>query len=677
MNFINRELSWLAFNERVLQEAMDTKVPLVERIRFLGIYSNNLDEFFRVRVANLRRLIPIHKKPIDGYSGTPNELYNEIRKTVMKQQSKFELSYKNILEELVENNIFQIDESNIDDVMRAELYNYYNLTLKHAILPIILEKSTPFPRLKDSSIYLAVRMISENTKIKFALIKIPSQFDRFYQIKKGDAEYVILLDDIIRLHLKNIFSIFDFDTVDAYTFKFTRDAELNLDDDISITLIEKIEKSLKQRKKGKPVRFVYDEKMPKDLLDHLLQSLNLKFGVNTIPGGKYHNFKDFMSFPSFGRKELLFKPQPAVIHPDLENKKSLIKSVLEKDILLHFPYQRFDYVVDLIREAAIDPKVVSIKINIYRVANNSQIMNALMAAVLNGKKVLVVLELQARFDEENNVFWANSLSENGAKVIYGVQDLKVHSKLLQITRINNRQEQLITYVGTGNFNEKTSLIYSDLSLLTAEVSISREVKKVFRLLENNLQRGIFKQLMVSPFNTRRKLKALIDVEIKNASKKLPASIRIKLNNLTDPKLIEKLYEASQAGVKIKMIIRGICCLVPGIKGKSENIKVISIVDRYLEHARFFIFQNNDDPIYYISSADWMERNLDKRIEVACPILSTDIKKEIDLLFKFQWKGSFKTREIRKDLKNVYRKPKVTPFHAQLELYRYYQKKSKL
>jgi len=673
MHFINRELSWLSFNERVLQEASDPTVPIVERLRFLGIYSNNLDEFFRVRVANLRRLIPLHHKHIDGYDGTPNELYKEIRKTVMKQQMKFELAYEQIVKELAEENIFHVDESNINDSMLGELENYFNLKLKHAIVPIMLDKMTPFPRLKDSSIYLAVKIITGKKK-RFALIQIPTEFPRFYRIKQKEKEYVILLDDIIRIHLKSIFSIFSFDEIEAYTFKFTRDAELNLDDDLSVSLVEKIEKSLKLRKKGKPVRFVYDEKMPKDLLDLLLSALNLKFGINTIPGGKYHNFKDFISFPNFERKDFLFIPQPPVNHPELENQKSLIKKILEKDILLHFPYQRFDYVVDLLREAAIDPKVTSIKINIYRVAAHSQVMNALMAAVLNGKNVTVVMELQARFDEEHNVYWANTLKDNGARVIYGLQDLKVHSKLMQITRFVNHKEELITYVGTGNFNEKTALVYSDLGLLTAEPSVSKEVKKIFRLLENNLDRGVFKLLMVSPFNTRRKLNSLIDVEISNAKKNVPSLIRIKLNNLTDPKIIEKLYEASSAGVKIEMIIRGICCLVPGVKGKSENIKVISIVDRYLEHTRFFIFHNNGHPLYFITSADLMERNLDKRIEVACPILNDKLKKEIDIIFKYQWKGTTKVREIRKDLKNVYRQPKGEKFHAQGELYNYYKSK---
>ncbi|MFN5879924.1 MAG: polyphosphate kinase 1 [Flavobacteriales bacterium] len=672
MNLINRELSWLSFNERVLQEALDPNVPLVERMRFLGIYSNNMDEFYRVRVANLRRMIAVKKRHVDGFSGSPTELYSEIRRVVMKQQDKFELAYQKIVNELALKNIFHLDESSVSDRQYAELKTYFNKELKHAITPVMLDKKTPFPRLKDSGIYLAIRMVSENNRrVKFAMIQIPQEFPRFYRIKEKETENVILIDDIIRLNLKNIFSIFPFDSIEAYTFKFTRDAELDLDDDISVSFLEKIEKSLKQRKKGHPVRFVYDEKMPKDLMDHLLSALNLKFGVNTIPGGKYHNFKDFISFPSFETSDFLYQPQPPKTHSDLEGKRSLIKSILEKDIILHFPYQKFDYVVDLLREAAIDPKVTSIKINVYRVARNSQVMNALMAAVYNGKNVTVVLELRARFDEENNVEWATILKENGAKVVYGIPEFKVHSKLLQIARVENRQEQLITYVGTGNFNERSALIYSDLALLTADSSISKEVKKVFRLLENNLERGIFKELLVSPFNTRRKIVSMIDGEIKNAKKKLPSSIRVKLNNLTDKKMIEKLYEASRAGVKIEMIIRGICCLIPGVKGLSENITVISIVDRYLEHSRFMIFHNNGKPIYYLTSADWMERNLDNRIEVGVPLKNEIVQREIDTIFDYQWRGSVKSRLIRKDLKNLYRKLSGQPFHAQVRLYEHY------
>jgi polyphosphate kinase len=679
MNLINRELSWLSFNERVLQEAMDPRVPTIERMRFLGIYSNNLDEFFRVRVANLRRMIAVKKKQVDGFKGTPTELYTQIRKTVLVQQEKFELAYKQIFEELAQSGIFQVDENSVQEAHKKELESFFELKLKHAIVPIMLDKKAPFPKLKDSSIYLAVKIVSEkDKKTKFALIQIPPGFSRFYLMKDRKNDYVILLDDVIRLNLEKIFSIFNFQKIEAYTFKFTRDAELDLDDDISVSFLEKIEKSLKQRRLGKPVRFVYDERMPKDLLDHLLKALGLRLGVNTIPGGKYHNFKDFMSFPSFDKKRLLFKPQPPNTHPHLEGHRSLIKQVLKKDVMLNFPYQRFDYVVDLLREAAIDPFVSAIKINIYRVAYHSQVMNALMAAVFNGKKVTVILELQARFDEEHNLYWANLLKENGAKVIYGIQDLKVHSKLMQITRKDEGAEQLITYIGTGNFNERSSLIYSDLGIFTKDPGISKEVQRVFRLMENSLERPLFKHLMVSPFNTRRKITQLIDQEINHAKNGKKGFIRIKLNNVTDRKMIEKLYEASTAGVKIQMIVRGICSLIPGVKHLSENIEVISIVDRYLEHSRFMIFGNNGQPHYFITSADWMERNLDKRVEVGCPVYSPEIRKEIDLLFDYQWKGSVKSRLIRKDLVNQYR-PAINgkPFHAQLETCKYYSRKAKI
>jgi polyphosphate kinase len=677
VNLINRELSWLSFNERVLQEAMDPRVPLIERMRFLGIYSNNLDEFFRVRVANLRRMIAVRKKQVDGFKGTPTELYNEIREMVLAQQEKFEWAYKYIFEKLSEADIIQVDDKTISADQRVELNSFFERTLKHAIVPIMLESRSSFPKLRDSSIYLAVRILpKKGKKIKFALIQVPSEFSRFYLMRSGKKDYVILLDDIIRLHLESIFSIFEVQKIEAYTFKFTRDAELDLDDDISVSFLEKIEKSLKLRKQGKPVRFVYDERMPEDLLKHLLKALQLKMGVNTIPGGKYHNFKDFMSFPSFDRKELLFAPQPPLPHPDLDGQKSLIKKILEKDILLNFPYQRYDYVVDILREAAIDPSVTSIKINIYRVAKNSQVMNALMAAVLNGKKVTVVLELQARFDEEQNLYWADRLKDNGAKVIYGIQDLKVHSKLMQIHRKEASIEQFITYIGTGNFNEKSALIYSDLGFFTSDMGLSKEVQKVFRLLENNLERPVFKHLLVSPFNTRRKIVSMIDTEITNAKRGKTAGIRIKLNNLTDAKMIEKLYEASRAGVKIQLNIRGICCLISGIKGLSDNIEVISIVDRYLEHARFMIFYNGGKQVYYITSADWMERNLDKRIEVACPIYDIGLQKEIDRLFAIQWKGNVKSRIIRKDLINEYRTcTDGKTFHAQMETYKYYKRKS--
>jgi len=546
--------------------------------------------------------------------------------------------------------------------------------LKHAIFPIILDKKNPFPKLRDYAIYLAVKIVEKKNKTRYALIQIPTDFSRFYQLKKGDDIRIILIDDIIRLYLKEIFSIFEPVEIDAYTFKFTRDAELDLDDDLTLSFIEKIEKSLKQRKKGIPVRFVYDEKMPDDLLNYLLHSLNLKAGINTIPGGRYHNFKDFISFPDFGRPEFVYPKQAPCKVPEFEGEKGIIETILKEDVLLHFPYQRFSYIVDLLREAAIDPKVKDIKINIYRVASKSEIMNALMAAVFNGKQVTVIFELQARFDEENNLYWSERLKEFGAKVIYGFPNLKVHSKLLQIKRIKDNKEQFITYIGTGNFNEKSARIYSDFAYLTSRTEVSNEVRKVFRILENHIEPIAFRKLLVSPFNAKRRLIALIEREIAAAKKGKKAGIKIKLNNLTDQTMINKLYQASQAGVKIDMIIRGICCLIPGKKGLSDNIKVISIVDRYLEHARFLKFENNGKPEYFITSADFMERNLDKRIEVGVLVESANVQKELDLIFNYQWSGSVKARLITADFKNQYRRTDIPTFHAQVELYKYYKSK---
>jgi len=674
MNLINRELSWLSFNERVLQEALDTKVPLTERMRFLGIYSNNLDEFFRVRVANLKRVMEFKNEKIQGFKGTAEELYVEIRKVVMKQQELFEAAYQQIKHEFEAHQVQIVDETALDLHELAQLDFFFHDKLKHAIFPILLDKKRALPKLRDYAIYLGVK-IKSKTRVRYALIQIPTEYTRFFTLKQNEGQKVILMDDIIRLYLLEIFSVFRPTDVEAYTFKFTRDAELDLDDDLSLSFFEKIEKSLKQRKKGEPVRFVYDAKMPNDLLQFLLQQLDLKKGVNTIPGGRYHNFKDFMRFPDFGNPEFRFEAQQPVAHPLLQRSKSIIQTILKQDILLHFPYQQFDHVIDLLREASLDPKVKEVKINIYRVAKNSEVMNALLACIFNGKQVTVVFELQARFDEENNLWWSNRLKDFGANVIYGLQNLKVHSKLLQIKRINDGKAQYITYVGTGNFNEGTATIYTDLALLTANKDISAEVSRVFGLLENNLERHTFRYLMVSPFNTRRKLMALIDREIKFAKAKKPAWIRIKINNLTDVKLIEKLYVASKAGVKIEMIIRGICCLKPGVKGLSENITAISIVDRYLEHARFVIFGNGGTPETYISSADWMERNLDQRIEVGAKILDPQIQAEIALIFDYQWRGSVKARSISANYKNLYSKRDLPPFHAQQQLFAQYKQLS--
>lgn len=680
---VNRELSWLSFNERVLQEAKDPKVPLVERIRFLGIYSNNMDEFFRVRVANLRRMALVDNNEIEGYRGTSSELFEEIRQVVLDQQRDFERTYKKILVDFAKHGIFHITEKDLTSEQEEELREYYLDKLRHAIVPLILDKKHPFPRLRDSGIYLGVKMKYPNDyKTRYAIVQIPTKISRFYLFNHGDRKQVILLDDILRLNLNNIFSIFKHESIEAYTFKFTRDAELDIDDDVSVSFVEKIAKSVKNRKKGAPVRFVYDKDMPTDLLLFLLEGLNIKLGINTIPGGKYHNFKDFRKFPDFKQSSFTFPPLPPLPHPELEGQQSIFKKILEKDVLLHFPYQRFSHIVDMLREAAIDPKVASIRINVYRVSSDSQIMNALMTAVMNGKEVIVVFELQARFDEENNLYWSNRLRENGARVLFGFPDMKIHSKLLQITRVREKKNQVVSYIGTGNFHEGTAKVYGDVALLTADPSICKEVTKVFSLIEHPempvASKNPFRKLVVSPFNTRQTILKLIQNEINFANAGKPALIQIKINNLVDLKLIKKLYQASKAGVKIQLIVRGICCLIPGIPKKSDNIEVISIVDRFLEHARFFRFENGGEPKYFLSSADWMPRNLDRRIEVTTPVFDRDIQKELDTIFQYQWKGNVKVRLIEGEMQNRYRpKEGRADFRAQLELYRFYQKKAEL
>jgi polyphosphate kinase len=671
MKTINRELSWLNFNARVLQEALDERVPLIERIRFLGIYSNNLDEFFRVRVAGVRRMINLKQKKIFGYEGSTEDLYKEIRKVVLQQQGLFESCYQQLTELLTNEGINFLDEKTINAELKHNVTKYFNDSFKHILFPIILNKKASFPDLRDDAIYLAIKIQKKGIANQYALLQIPPGKARFYVMKDAKGSYFILGDDIIRLHLSDIFSMLPHDKISAYTFKFTRDSELDLEEDLGRSYSEQIEKSLKKRKKGIPVRFVYDETMPDDLLAYLLSCLELKKSTNAIPGGRYHNFKDFLKFPDFERSDLLFSPQPPHPHIYLESGVQLLERILEKDVLLHFPYQKFDYIIDLLREAAIDPFVTEIKINVYRLAPDSQIMRALIAAIYNQKQVVVVMELQARFDEENNLQWSNELKEQGAKVIYGAPHLKVHSKLLYIKRQKKGKDLSIAYIGTGNFNERTAKVYTDFALLTAEKRIVSEVSKVFKLLENNMERVSFRSLMVSPINYRRKITQLIDREISLAKANKKAWVKIKLNNLTDRLMIDKILEASLAGVQIEMIVRGICCLKTNLK-KNPNITVISIVDRYLEHARCMMFGNDGDTLIYIGSGDLMERNLDHRIEVACPVYDPLLKAEIMEVFNFQWQGTVKSRWITADMKNEYRKTDGPPFHAQKNIYLKYK-----
>ncbi len=679
MKLFNRELSWLSFNERVLQESLDPSNPLIERIRFLGIYSNNMDEFYRVRVATVRRLISIGTLKVEGYSGGPEGLLKEIKKTVLEQQRLFVLSYEKLMKELRENGIYHTTEKQLEPTEIEPVQTYFREIIRPEIVPIMLSTRLNFPQLKDGGNYLGVKMTDfDRSRVKYALIEIPNVGNRFYIIptEEGQPKKVMLIDDIIRFNLSEIFSIFKFDTIQAHAFKITRDAELDVDDDISKSYLAKMEESVEMRKEGDTVRFVYDSAMPIDQLQYLMDALKLKPGGNIIPGGIYHNFKDFMGFPDFGIKAFTFPKRETILHPELGGNESLIKKILAKDVLLTYPFQSFQHVIDVLREAAIDPKVVSIKINLYRVAPKSQIINALISAAQNGIKVTAIIELKARFDESNNIYWSSFLESNGVNVLFGVQHLKVHSKLFIIKRKSGNKFQYLAHIGTGNFHEKTAKIYTDCSLLTSNKVLTQEVEKIFRIFKNNIDRSVFRELIVSPFNARRRISALIDNEIQSAKKGEKAEIIIKLNNLVDTQIIRKLYEASNAGVKINCIIRGICALVPGVTGLSENITIRSIVGQYLEHTRILIFHNGGEERYFISSADWMTRNIDRRVEVTTPIYDLDIQRDIRFMIDAYLVDNQKARVIDALQKNKNVKSNLTEkFNAQIEIYNYFKAKN--
>jgi len=673
---INREISWLQFNARVLQEAIDPAVPVIERMKFLGIFSNNRDEFFRVRVASLNRLVKLNKKYPDE-KDDPKRILSDIYEIVAEQEIVFTETYFKIKKELAHNGIFIVDEKQLTDEQGEFVKNFYQEEMRQYLFPIMLENFQKNTSIKDGSIYLAVEMISskEVLKHKYALIKVPQHSLSRFLVLPGakDKCFIILLDDVIRYCLADIFSIFGFDTFNAYTIKITRDAELDIDEDISKSFLEKMSESLKQRKRGAPVRFVYDNEIPQAALIKIMKKLKISADDNMRSGGRYHNFKDFMAFPNIGPKELRYPDFPPVAHKDIPENKSIIGILKEKDIMLHYPYQSFKYIIDFLREASIDPLVTEIKMTFYRAAKYSNVVNALVNAVRNGKKVTVFLEIQARFDEEANIILAGKLHDEGVKIIPTIPGYKVHSKLICVKRRENNQDVFYANISTGNFNESTAKVYADSSLMTANHKIAAEVDKVFRLFETRYMPPVFNTLIVSPFHLRNWIIRRLDNEIKNVKEGKDAWVIIKLNSLVDKKIVRKLYQASKVGVKIQMIVRGICVLIPGVKGVSENIEVISIVDRFLEHSRVFVFCNNKDNSYFIGSADWMPRNLDHRIEVVTPVYDKSIKKEIIEMLQIQLKDNCKARICDEKGINRYRKTKSKKkIRSQFETYEYFK-----
>ncbi len=676
IEYIERDISWLSFNHRVLQEAKDERVPLYERIKFLAIYSSNLDEFFRVRVASLRSFKQLKKKEQKELFGVqPKKQLKEIRKIVQQQQAEFGAIFRGqILPELRRHHIFLTDHLSYSEEQKTFIRNFFKENIRPKLEPVVYfdENETP-PFLKNKQLYF---IVSLKNKEKLALVCIPTDHcDRFVPLPGNDEQhYITFLDDLLRFHLNEIV---EGEVVDAYSIKVSRDAELYINDEYSGDLIEKIKTSLEERNIGLPTRFLYDSRMSKELIKRLRTIFFLKKD-DLIPGARYHNFNDFFAFPDpTANPDFRDEPLPPLPHPELEKAASILEIMREKDVMLHFPYQQYQYIPRLIQEAANDPWVEHIKITLYRVAAKSDVVLALLTALERGKSVTAFIEAKARFDEASNIYWGDQLKAAGGKVLYSYPGIKVHSKLLLIQRRENEKIRNYTYLGTGNFNEKTAKLYCDHALLTTDHRLANEVTQVFDLLERKIIIPKSKHLMISPFSTRQGFEELIQKEIDNAQRGLPAYMILKMNSLEDPEMINHLYRASRAGVSIQLIVRGICCLAPGIEGMSENIEAISIVDRFLEHARVYIFANAGKEIMYTASADWMTRNLDKRIEVVIPIYDPAIFKEIRDIIDLQLKDNTKARWITPNQDNPYKilRQNEEKIRAQTDTYRVLEQKA--
>jgi len=677
--FKNRELSWLSFNERVMQEARNPEVPLLERLKFLGIFSSNLDEFFRVRVATLQRMCRMGISELPVTKDSPRLILDRIQEIAIQQQQDFGAIYALIQNELAHEGINIVHEDELSESQSEIVTSYFDKKVRPYLIPIMLDQVPEFqPR--DHAIYLAIQLRRSQTrsKPKYALIEVPTKHVSRFLVLPSEArkQYIILLDDVIRHNLRDIFSVLNYDTFSAYTVKMTRDAELDLDEvDTAFTShFDKVALSLKRRPHGQPVRFIYDQTMPEDILKMLMRKFKIRTTDNFIPGGRYHNFRDFMKFPRVGLRRLTYQQRPPLMkHPLIKPGQSWFRMLSRQDILLSYPYQSFHHLIDLLREAAIDPYVESIKMTLYRVAESSRIINALISALKNGKQVTVVIELQARFDEEANIEWSSKLKEEGVRVIHGVPNYKVHAKLCLITRRVGQRVTHYGHVGTGNFHEDTAKLYSDMSFITADPRITSEILQVFNFFDDNIFPGEYKHLLISPVHMRPAFEKMIRTEIKAAKEGKPAYIVVKTNSLMHDSVCRLLYEAGQAGVQVRLIVRGICSLRPGIPGLSDNIEAISIVDKYLEHARIFVFCNGGKERFYIGSADWMTRNLDRRIEVACPIYDPKLQEQIRTFLLIQWQDNIKARVMDAQQTNQYRPRRRNEaiVRAQDRLYDYY------
>ncbi|EHK9016610.1 polyphosphate kinase 1 [Vibrio vulnificus] len=679
--YIEKELSWLSFNERVLQEAADKTVPLIERIRFLGIFSNNLDEFYKVRFSDVKRRILINRE--QGGNDISKHLLSKMQSKALKLNERFDELYNELIRDMARRHIFLVNESQLDEAQQKWIVKYFRKEVLPHITPLMLtDEIDVLQFLKDEYAYIAVELKKQDQS-KYALLEIPTDhLPRFIMVpeQKGKRKKtIILLDNIIRFCLNDIFGgFFDYEELNGYAMKMTRDAEYDLRHEVEYSLLEQMSEGLSQRLTALPVRFVYEREMPEEMLKYLCYKLKISHYDSLIPGGRYHNFKDFIAFPNVGRDYLENKPLPPLTCADFEGYANAFDAIRNQDILLHYPYHSFEHITELVRQASFDPKVVSIKINVYRVAKNSRLMNSLIDAVHNGKRVTVVVELQARFDEEANIEWSKRLTDAGVHVIFGVPGTKIHAKLLLITRREEEGFMRYAHIGTGNFHERTARVYTDFSLLTADQELAAEVRGVFSYIMNPFQPVRFRHLVVSPRNSRSQLYRLVDNEIANAQAGKKAAITLKVNNLVDKGLISKLYAASSAGVKIRMIIRGMCSLVPGLEGLSDNIEIISIIDRFLEHPRVLVVHNDGDPQVFISSADWMERNIDNRIEVMSPVRDLRIKQRIIDILNIQFTDTVKARRIDKEMSNNYvERGNRKKIRSQIAIYDYLKNVEKL
>jgi len=672
--YLNREISWLDFNARVLQEASDTKVPIIERLRFLGIFSNNLDEFFQVRYATVKRIAESVVDKDNGKNKKAINLLDQITNKVIKLQTKSSEILDSIQLSLEKEDIYFINENEVKDSQKEFLRDFFLRKISPALVTIILSKRKKYD-FTDNKAFLIANMSFKKQDNIHAIVEIPENISRFVVLpKKSKKQYIMLIDDIIRYHLKIIFSYYNYERIDTHMVKITRDAEMDIDDiDLSKSYIKKISEYVRKRKYSNPVRLVYDKDISKSTLNFIIKKLKITSNDSLIPGARYHQRRDYMDFPDLSRNDLLYKKKKPLNIRDFHIEANLLMQISKKDFLMYTPYHSFSYLVAFLRQSAIDPNVRSIKITLYRLSKNSNVISSLINAAKNGKKVLVQIELQARFDEENNIRIAEMLKLAGVELIFGVKGLKVHSKICLIERRENNNKKFYGFISTGNFNESTAEVYTDYTLFTSNQGILNDVSKVFEFLKVNYKIQKYKHLIVSPHYTSSLLFSLIDKEIENSINGKKSEIILKLNSLTSNRFVNKLYEASNAGVKIKLIIRGICCLIPNLKNLSENIEVISIVDKYLEHPRVYVFENDGDKKVYISSADLMTRNLDNRVEVACPIYQENLKKQILDTIQISLNDNVKSRLINLNKQNEFVENKNKKVRSQWDTYDYFYK----